>query len=665
MIRNCMKWMAGLMCLVPLLALAKAPEMTDLKVYPTTINLKTKQDKQSLVLQASFDDGLTRDVTAQASYAFGSKGLVQMKDFTLYPQADGSTELKIKYAGKTLTVPVKVEDSKVSRPVSFVLDVVPALTKAGCNSGGCHGASRGKDGFRLSLFGYDPDSDYHRLTKETIGRRINLALPEDSLVLEKGANRVPHTGGERFKQGDELYTIIESWLKEGARKDGTNLAKVVNVEIEPKQAVLDGTGASQKLSVRAYYSDGTDRDVTSLAVFMSNNDVSAKVSEQGVVTAAARGEAFVMARFETFTVGSQMLVVPKGLKFTFPKVEENNYVDSLVNAKLKKLRIAPSELCDDATFIRRVYIDITGTLPTPAEVKKFTADTDSTKRGRLVDSLLERKEFAEMWVMKWAELLKIRTADQVLQFSGKSALQYFNWIEDQVASNVPVDKMVQNLIGSSGGTFENPAANFYKVENDTLKTAENVAQVFMGMRIQCAQCHNHPFDRWTMNDYYSFSAFFAQIGRKQGDDPRETVIFNRGSGGVKHPVGGKDMEPKFLGGTQPEIKGMDRREILGKWLASPENPYFARNLANIVWAHFLGKGIIDPVDDVRVSNPASNPELLDTLAKRFTEYNYDFKKLVRDICTSRTYQLSSQSNESNGDGHNGEVQWSTAGFARD
>ncbi len=535
MVRATIGFLACAVWLTPAL-FAKTPEMTDLKVYPANVNLKTKFDRQSLVLQATYEDGLTRDVTAQATYSFGNKSLVRFTDYVVYPQADGATELKIKYGGRTLSVPVKVEEAKAEPPVSFTKDVIPVFTKSGCNSGSCHGASRGKDGFRLSLFGYDPDGDYYRLTKESIGRRVNLALPEDSLILEKGANRVPHTGGERYKPESELYQTVLRWLNEGGQKDSTNLAKVVNVEIQPAQAVLDGAGATQKLNVRAYYSDGTDRDVTSLAVFSSNNDVSAKVTPEGLVTGAARGEAFVMARFETFTVGSQFLVVPKGLKFTFPHVEENNYIDTLVNTKLRKLRIAPSELCDDATFIRRVYLDIVGMEPSSGEVKKFVADNDSTKRDRLVDALLDRKEFAQIWVMKWAELLKIRTADQVLQFSPKSALQYFNWLEDQIASNVPVDKMVQSLLTASGGSFENPAANFYKVESDTLKTAENVAQVFMGMRIQCSQCHNHPFDRWTMNDYYSFAAFFSQIGRKTGDDPRETVIFNRANGGVKHPV---------------------------------------------------------------------------------------------------------------------------------
>jgi hypothetical protein len=399
------------------------------------------------------------------------------------------------------------------------------------------------------------------------------------------------------------------------------------------------------MTVRAHYSDGTDRDVTSLALFLSNNDNSAKIDENGMVTAGKRGEAFVMARFATFTVGSQVIVIPKGLKYAWADVPENNYIDTLVNAKLKKLRLNPSELCGDDEFVRRVYLDVVGILPTRAEYEKFATDTDPKKREKLVDELLNRKEFVELWVMKFAELLQVRSVDNRVSYKG--ALLYYNWLQDRLSRNVPMNQVVRELLGANGGTFKNPATNYYQIEADVEKIAENTAQVFMGMRIQCSQCHNHPFDRWTMNDYYGFVSFFTQVGRKQGEDPRETVVFNQGGGEKNNPVTNKPVVPTFLGGGPADVKGKDRRVVLADWLASPENPYFAKNLANIVWAHFMGKGIVEPVDDVRVSNPASNPELLDTLGKKFTEYNYDFKRLVRDICTSRTYQLSSQTNESN------------------
>ena len=629
-----------------LLGFSKKAELADVKVFPPEVNLTCSQNRQSVVVQALYADGATRDVTADASFSLAKPGLVKMTQQTLSPLADGTTELQVKFQGRALRVPVVVQNAKVERPISFKMDVMPVFMKAGCNSGACHGSSRGKDGFRLSLFGFDPDGDYFRLTQESIGRRINLALPEESLIIQKALGQVPHTGGERFKPDSELCKTLLRWLEAGAPKDGSNVAKVVSLELMPRQAVLEGQDASQKLTVRAKYSDGSDRDVTKLAVFISNNEVSAKVSEDGLVTAGQRGEAFIMVRFDAFNVGAQIIVIPKDLPYTFPAdIAEYNYIDKLVHAKLKKLRLTPSGLCDDATFIRRASLDITGTLPTPERVRKFIEEPSAGKRDQLVDELVERKEFADIWVMKWAELLEIRSRQD--QFSPKAALQYYKWLQDKFARNVPLDKIVRELITASGSTFKNPAANFYQVQTDTLKTAENTAQVFMGMRIQCAQCHNHPFDRWTMNDYYSFAAFFPRIARKQGEDPREQIIFDKPDGEVKHPVGGRTMAPKFLGGESPDVQGQSRREVLANWLASPENPYFAKNLANIVWAHFLGRGIIDPVDDVRISNPPSNQELLDALGAKFTEYQYDFKKLVRDICTSRAYQLSTRPNETN------------------
>jgi hypothetical protein len=631
-------------------AQAGSPALTGVQVYPPDIHLDTIRSRQAFVVQAKYADGITRDVTAEAKATLANPSLVKLEKGVAYPISDGATEMKIEFGGRAVSVPVQVKSAKADRPISFKLDVMPVFMKAGCNQGSCHGAARGKDGFRLSLFGFDPDGDHYRLTHEINGRRVNLALPRESLLLEKATGQVPHTGGTRFTEQSELYQTLLRWLEASTPQDPAGLPTPVGLELLPKNAVLDGKGTKHQMVVRARYSDGSDRDVTSLALFLSNNDTSATISAEGVVTAGERGEAFVMARFATFTVGAQVIVLPKGLQFQFPKVVEKNYIDTLVNNKLKKLRITPSERCTDEAFLRRACLDIIGVLPTVEEYRRFMSDSAPNKREKLVDELLERKEFAELWVLKWAELLQIRSS---LQVSYKATLLYYNWLQDNIARNVPMDQMVQELLGSTGGTFKNPATNYYQNETDTLKVSENVAQVFMGMRIQCAQCHNHPFDRWTQNDYYGFAAFFSQVGRKGTDDPRELVVFNSGGGEVTHPVGGRVMKPKFLGGATPEVAGKDRRVVLAKWLASPDNPYFATNLANIVWDHFFGKGIIDPVDDVRVSNPASNPELLQELGKRFTEYHYDFKKLVRDICNSRTYQLCTQPNESNqGDARN-------------
>ena len=621
-------------------------QLAKVEVFPSAVKLLHARDRQSLVVQATYSDGVTRDVSAEAKYTFANPALANLKGTVVTPAADGSTELKIEFQGKTLIVPVSIKDAAKPRPVSFKNDVMPVFMRAGCNTGSCHGAARGKDGFRLSLFGFDPDGDHHRITREMATRRANLALPHESLVALKATGKVTHTGGQRFKEGDEEYETLIRWLEAGVPSDPADVIKPVSMEILPRQAVLEGAGATQRMTVSATYSDGSKRDVTSLCLFLSNNDTSAKIDPSALVTAGERGEAFVMARFATFTVGSQVIVIPKDLKYEWPGVPENNYIDTLVFNKHKKLRLLPSGLCDDGVFLRRAFLDITGTLPTREEFDRFLANTDPKKRDKLIDELLGRKEFIELWVMKFSELLRIRS-DGNQRMSYKATLLYFNWLNQKLAGNMPMNEIVKELLSSSGGTFNSPASNFYQVEQDTLKISENVAQVFMGMRMQCAQCHNHPFDRWTMDDYYSLAAFFSQIGRKNAEDPRERIIFNSGGGEVKHPIGGRDMPPKFLGAEAPDVAGKDRRKVLAEWLASPKNPYFARNLVNIVWAHFLGRGIIDPVDDVRISNPAVNPELLDELARRFTEYNYDFKKLVADICKSRAYQLSTQPNESN------------------
>ncbi len=630
--------------LAALAPMTPSAALVSFTVYPPDINLETARDRQSFLVQALYADGITRDVTEEAKVRLANPALARLDINVLYPLQDGVTELVVEFGGRAAAVPVKVTGAKVDRPISFKLDVMPVLMRASCNTGSCHGAARGKDGFRLSLFGFDPDGDHYRLTREINGRRINLALPNESLLIEKALGKVPHTGGQRIQEGDEHHQTLLRWLEAGAPNDPPTIATPTALEVFPKNAVLDGKDSKQRLVVRAKYSDGTDRDVTALTLFLSNNDNSAKISPEGIVTADQRGEAFVMARFATFTVGSPFIVLPKGLQFRFPQVPENNYIDKLVHAKLRNLRIAPSDLCSDEVFLRRVYLDIVGLLPTPEEYTRFMDDKSPNKREKLIDELLGRKEFAEMWVMKWAELLQIRSSDRV---SYKATLLYYNWLQDKIARNVPVDEWVRELLGANGGTFKNPPTNYYQTEIDILKVTENVAQVFMGMRIQCAQCHNHPFDRWTMNDYYGFAAFFAQIGRKGTDDPREIIVFNSGGGEVRHPVGGRVMAPKFLGGATPDVAGKDRRVVLANWLASPDNPYFATNLANIVWAHFFGQGIIHEVDDVRISNPPSNGELLQELGKKFTEYRYDFKKLVRDICTSRTYQLSTVPNPSN------------------
>ncbi|WP_238381288.1 DUF1549 and DUF1553 domain-containing protein [Mariniblastus fucicola] len=633
----------------PTLPPAPAPEpkpepTSKLNVYPAQITLGSALDRQSIVIQRTLSDGITQDLSDSSTIRIEGPAAKFENGFVL-PVADGDAKLIVENEMQLVEIPIKVTGAANVPPVSFQNDVMPVFSKTGCNAGSCHGAARGKDGFNLSLYGFDPKGDHHRLTREMLGRRINLAVPDDCLLTNKATGAVAHSGGSLMSRDSEYYQTITRWLNAGATEDVGKVPTVDKIELYPPAAVLNGPETNQKLAVVATYSDGSTRDVTNLAYFSTNNDNSAKVSQSGVVTAANRGEAFVMARFDTHTVGSDVIVLPKDVQFTWPdSIQPHNYIDERIHDKLRKLRIIPSEVCSDAEFIRRTSLDICGIVPTSEQVQTFVADSDPEKRSKYIDQLLERKEFAEIWLMKWSELLQVRSVNN--QVSYKSTLLYFDWLKERISNNVPVDQMVRELLGSTGGTFSNPATNYYEIERDKLKTAENVAQVFMGTRIQCAQCHNHPFDRWTMDDYYSFAAFFAKVNRKQAEDPRERIIFN-GGGETKHPVTGKTMQPKFLGGAVPDTKNKDRRVVLAEWLASAENPWFSRNLSNIVWAHFLGRGIVNEVDDVRVSNPAVNPQLLDEMAAKFVDYKFDFKKLVRDICNSRTYQLSTKQNETN------------------
>lgn len=622
------------------------PKTLDLSVYPENISLNSGADFQSFVAVLRRDDGVTLDVTDQVVWSIENQGLAKIDGHLIRPVADGKTVLTGQYEGTSVQVNLTVENAGTNPPVSFAKDVMPVLTRSGCNTGSCHGAARGKDGFRMSLFGFDPQGDYQRITREIGVRRINLAVPSESLFLQKATGAVPHTGGKLFEPGSDYYDTLLRWLQAGALNDAADAPPpaVASVAIYPPQAVLEGKAVTQRMVAVATYADGTTRDLSRLAAFSTNNSPVASIEQDGMVTAGDRGEAFVMARFDTHTVGSQILTLPAELTYTPPEPQAGNYVDELVDTKLQQLRLVPSGPCSDQEFIRRLTIDITGMLPTEDEVLSFTSDTAPNKREVLVDQLLQRKEFSEIWALKFAQLLMVKSSNEV---SKKSALLYASWLTDQFARNVPINEMVHDLLTSTGGTFGEPATNFYEIERDTLKTSENVAQVFMGIRTQCTQCHNHPFDRWTMNDYFGFAAFFAQVGRKQAEDYRERIVFNQFGGDTTHPVTGQVVAPKFLGGATPDTSGKDRREVLADWLVSPENEFFAPSIANRVWAHYMGVGIIDPVDDIRVSNPATNPELLARLGEKLIEYNYDFRKLVRDICLSRAYNRSSQANESN------------------
>lgn len=623
-----------------------------LKVFPAEIELRGKEDRQTFVVQTVDAQGVTRDVTVAAKVRLADGKTAALDKQTLAPKADGQTKLLVEHAGQKLEVRVVVKDAKDSRPVSFRLDVMPVFMKHGCNNGSCHGAARGKDGFHLSLFGYDPAGDYFRLTRQIVGRRIDVAVPEKSLMLEKCLGEVSHTGGQLFTTDSDDYQTLLRWIQAGAPNDTGDTPEPRGIEVLPTKIVFNGGKDTQRTVVLASYSDGSVRDVTRLALFMTNNDAVAQIDKSGVVTGGGRGGAYVFARFNKFTVGSEVIVLPTDDNFKWQTTPEQNYIDTLSFDKLRKLHMNPSELCSDEAFLRRAYLDLIGLPPTRDEYDRFVAEKSADKRAKLVDELLARSEFVDVWSMKWGEMLRIRAANNQPQYGrdAKAMWSYSQWVHDQMAINRPLDEFVSELVVGAGSNFKSPPANLYtSTERLTpLKTAEDLAQVFLGTRIQCAQCHNHPFDRWTQDDYYSFASFFAGVNMKRGVEGREVVVYNNNNANtVDHPLDGRKMKPKFLGGDSPSVDGDDPRKALAGWLTSKDNPAFSQTMANVIWSHFFGRGIVEPVDDVRISNPPSNRELLDELGRKLAGYGFDKKKLIRDICNSRTYQLSAAINTTN------------------
>lgn len=628
-------WAAGL----PLLFSAAAETLA---AYPAAIQLENQVDVQRVVVVGTREDGVTIDRTPEVAVTFDKEGIAKYDNGSFISLADGEAVATITHSGNSITVPVKVANAAVNPSPSFVNDVEPVLMKAGCNAGSCHGAAQGKNGFRVSLFGFDPSLDYINLTRDNRARRMNPGSPEDSLLLQKATGDVAHDGGERFAKNTPLYNTLHRWIAEGAKNDPAPPPALVGVEILPKSVVIEGKGSQQRFVVRGLYSDGSDRDVTSLSILSTSDEQTLQLdTATALATAGDQGECYIMARYGSFAVVSKAIVIPQGLTMEWPAdAQPVNYIDEQIFDKLKKLRIQPAVKCSDEVFVRRVYVDILGTLPTPDETRAFLADTAPDKRAKLIDTLLERPEFSELWAMKWADLLRVQTAPNVID--RKALNRYNDWLRHAVTTNKPMDELVRELLTSQGGNFTSPAVNFYVAEPNPLQMAENVAQVFMGIQLKCAQCHNHPFERWTMDDYYSFAAFFAQVGQKGSNDPRERIIFDRRSGEVNHIKDGRAMAPKFLGGPTPDVAGKDRRAVLAEWLTAPDNPWFAKSIANRVWQQYFGRGITDPPDDVRVTNPPSHPELEDVLAKRLIEVKYDLRALVRDICNSYTYQMSTQ-----------------------
>ncbi len=579
------------------------------------------------------------------------------------PRADGKATLVLRLAGQAVEVPVTVLGVNSSPKVDFVHDVAPVLSRLGCNAGTCHGSAQGKAGFKLSLRGYDPIFDTRALTDDHAARRVNLASPDDSLMLLKPTGAAPHVGGVLMQPGEPYYEMLRSWIADGARLDLTG-PKVAKIEVAPVNPVVQRIGARQQLRVLATYTSGEVRDVTREAFLESANTEVATAGKSGVMTALRRGEAPVLARFEGNYASTTLTVMGDRTGFAWSEPPAYSKVDRLVAGKWKRMKILPSGTCTDAEFVRRLHLDLTGLPPTAEQVRKFLADgRDSrVKRDELVDRLIGNTDFVEYWTNKWADLLQVNR--KFLEVEGSVAFR--NWIRAQVAANLPYDKFVRTILTASGSNRENPAAAYFKILREPTATMENTTQLFLAVRFNCNKCHDHPFERWTQDQYYQTAAYFAQVDLKPDPEskgrmiggteveaakPLFELVSDTSKAEVVHDRTKKVTAPKFpyQNAYHHPAAGATRRVELAEWLTSKDNPYFARSYVNRLWGYMLGAGIIEPLDDIRAGNPASNPELLDYLTEEFVKSGFDARHMMRLICKSRTYQLSVETNKWNAD----------------
>lgn len=537
---------------------------------------------------------------------------------------------------------------------SFRKDIMPILFRAGCNTGTCHGAAKGKDGFNLSLFGYDAKGDYFRIVNEMPGRRLNVAVPEQSLLLKKATGAVTHTGGELFTPKSPFYETMLRWIEAGAPDDDAEIAEAVGLELSPENFIFKTGEAATELKVTAHYDDGSKRDVTSLARFHSNNVSVVDVDEHGHVTPSGKGDSHVFARYSRFTIGAEVIVLPGEGEFASNSPASKNYIDEIVFDRLKKLQINPSSVCDDETFLRRITLDLAARPPTPEEYHAFMADVATDKREKKIDELLQTDRFSDLWTAIWSEQLRIIGGNYApVGTHLKAADAYQEWIRKQMKSGRPLNEFVAEMVVASGSNLQNGPVNLYTMLSHQPRLnpkgfAADFSQVFLGIQIQCAECHNHPFDRWTMDDYYGFVSFFTGVNRKPGVEVREQRIFyDTKAAPAKHLVDGRPVPAKTLGAVDSVEHNGDPRRALAEWLTSPKNEHFSRNLANRIWAQLLGRGVVEPVDDMRVSNPPVNGPLLDALSQHLADSKFDLRSLVRDVCNSNVYQLSSQPNATN------------------
>ena len=637
-------------------------KVISLEAYPDQVNLDNPFAYRQLLLTGTLKTGESVDLTRMATLESNPKSVSVSDNGLVRPLTNGSDQLIFRFGKFKVRVPVKVSNLERARPVSFVQDVQPTLSKLGCNSGTCHGSRTGKNGFKLSLRGYDSLYDHRALTDDVSSRRFNRAAPEQSLMLLKSTAAIPHVGGAQMKVESTYYQLIRDWIASGTQLD-LDSPKVASIHILPTNPVIPRAGMKQQMSVMATYTDGKIRDVTTEAFIESGDIEIIDADKNGLLTLLRRGEAPVLVRYQGAYAATRLTVMGDRGGFSWKEPEHYNYVDTHVYAKLQQVKVLPGNVCTDAAFIRRVFIDLTGLPPTSDQIRSFLENEQESrsKRKELIDSLIGSKEYVEHWTNKWADLLQVNR--KFLGEEGSIALR--NWIKHSIAVNKPYNQMAHQILTARGSTVDNPPAAYFKVLRDPTSLMENTTHLFLAVRFNCNKCHDHPFERWTQDQYYDLAAYFAQIGRKEdpafagkkiggtaveGAKPLVEVIFDSGSGEVTHDRTGQITPPSFPFDHADKLPdSASRRDQLAHWITSPKNQYFARSYVNRLWGYLFGPGIIEPIDDIRAGNPPSNPELLDALTKDFLDSGFDVQHMIRVICNSRTYQHTVSVNQWNED----------------
>ncbi len=620
-----------------------AQSVADVRVSPTKITLVGPNAKHSVLVEGTSADGRAVDHTRIAKFNSKAPQVVKVEGSNrLVAVADGLAEVEVEVGAQKKVVTVTVQGTQLPRAYHFENDILPILNRHGCNASGCHAKSGGQNGFQLSVFGSDPTFDLNALTKEARGRRVFPAAPDASLLLGKASGRMPHGGGTRIPRGNPDYETLRGWIAAGCPIGLANAPTVVSVRVEPSERSMV-FGGVQQLRVIAKSSDGQETDVTHHARFQANSEGLASVNEEGWVTAGQTpGEVAIMANYQNQVAVFRALIPRPGKAEPASNFAVRNFIDEHSLNRWKKLNLAPSAPADDSQYLRRVYLDVIGTLPSAAEARRFLDDTATDKREKLVNDLLRRPEFADYWALYWADALRVDR--QAL--GAKRAYAFYRWLRDRIGENQPFDALTRDLLTAEGPLDESPQGAFYKVVRKPGEMASSLSQTLLGLRIACAECHHHPFDRWSQTDYYGMQSFFSQVSLKTAG-PADYVEV-QGNPETRHPRTNEKIYPHALGTAMPtEAEPGDRRAKLAAWMTDANNPFFAKNLANRVWARFFGRGLIDPVDDVRDTNPPSNPELLDALAEHLKQSRFDLKSFIRTLVQSSVYQRSSTPIEAN------------------